>query len=547
MLVVVAARPVGAFPRASERPAQQASTKVPGDAIGLSLSQVASSGLAINLDAGQSQEHTLLISNFTADLRLSVRLTASDATGVLGAGPAAWVAFADEVVQLEPHAATSIAMTVAVPNATQPGPALVHIAAAVETAVAAADGAPRTGTARVSLPVSLVVKGAATAQIAIVDVSRVDRDAEQQLAVVLRNFSNEPVKVDGSVRVGSDYPQTLALKADLPAARDTTVKLDWKKVPKRGAPLEITIDLSYGNDDTAQWSSVLGAPPTTFTAADPGAATNASTTVPATDKLDDINNVAADRAGTVPKPWWKSGGMPMLIGLGVLLAAGWFFFEWKRSRKREEMLPPYGISPGMVVSAPGSDAAAELAKQLVRLTEIIVDLTTNRDGARLETRVRGPDPPADPSPTAVPTNGGGHESALARAGPTVEDRGPPEPAGDIPAASPDALTERDLSSASVTPGIPARPDTEMLRALLAVATAAESEPEPESESGPEPETEPEPDPRDGLLERLRELDRGRRELRQWMDEQPAAATDGGEALPADRTLFVNRPDGPPES
>jgi hypothetical protein len=530
MLVVVAARPVGAFPRASERPAQ-ASTTVPGDAIGLSLSQVASSGLAINLDAGQSQEHKLLISNFTADLRLSVRLTASDATGVLGAGPAAWVAFADEVVQLEPHAATSIAMTVAVPNATQPGPALVHIAAAVETAVAAADGAPRTGTARVSLPVSLVVKGAATAQIAIVDVNRVDRDAEQKLAVVLRNFSNETVKVDGSVRVGSDHPQTLPLKADLPPARDTTVKLDWKKVPKRGAPLEIVIDLSYGNDDTAQWSSVLGAPPTTIMAGDPGAATNASTTVPENDKLDDINDVAADLAGTPAKPWWKSGGMPLLIGLGVLLAGGWFFFEWKRSRKREEMLPPYGIYPGMVVSAPGSDATGELAKQLVRLTEIIVDLTTNRDGARLETRVRGPDPTA------------------ARAGPTVEDRGPPEPAGDIPAASPDALAERDLSSASVTPGLPARPDTETLRALLAIAAAAEPQPEPEAE--PEPETEPdvaaEPDARDGLLERLRELDRGRRELRQWMDEEPAAATDGGEALPPDRTLFVNRPDGPPES
>ena len=89
MLVVVAACPVGAFPRASERVAEQASTTVPGDAIGLSLSQVASSGLAINLDAGQSQEHKLLISNFTARPAV-VGAVVGDATrrGVLGAGPA---------------------------------------------------------------------------------------------------------------------------------------------------------------------------------------------------------------------------------------------------------------------------------------------------------------------------------------------------------------------------------------------------------------------------------------------------------------------------
>src|SRR5215207_2845248 len=93
-VLAVAARPVGAVLRAPERPAVRveapAPTAVPGDAIGLSLQQVTSAGLALDLDAGGTEEHKLLVSNFTTDLRISVRLSATDATGVLGAGPATW-------------------------------------------------------------------------------------------------------------------------------------------------------------------------------------------------------------------------------------------------------------------------------------------------------------------------------------------------------------------------------------------------------------------------------------------------------------------------
>ena len=75
----------------------------------------------------------------------------------------------------------------------------------------------------------------------------------------------------------------------------------------------------------------------------------------------------------------------------------------------------------------------------------------------------------------------------------------------------------------------------------------ELEPAPEPERASDPALTPEADPREGLLERLRELDRGRRELRQWMEEEPAAVTDGGVAIPVDRTLFLDRSDGPQDS
>jgi hypothetical protein len=84
-----------------------------------------------------------------------------------------------------------------------------------------------------------------------------------------------------------------------------------------------------------------------------------------------------------------------------------------------------------------------------------------------------------------------------------------------------------------------------------VVARPEPEPEPEREPAPDPpsdmEADEEPDPRESLLERLRQLDRGRRELRQWMDEEAVPNTEGGESIPGERTLFSDRPDPATES
>ena len=97
--------------------------------------QVTGPGSRATLDAGASEEHDLVVSNHTANLRLTVKLTATDATGGRGAGAAAWLAFGTDVVQLDPHAAMTVPMTIAVPHDTQPGSALAHVIATVESAV----------------------------------------------------------------------------------------------------------------------------------------------------------------------------------------------------------------------------------------------------------------------------------------------------------------------------------------------------------------------------------------------------------------------------
>src|SRR5690242_13382431 len=86
---VVAARPVAAEPGA---PQILTPVSVPADAISVTLAEVAGSGLAVTLDAGASEEHDLVVSNHTANLRLTIKLTATDATGRLGTAAASWIA-----------------------------------------------------------------------------------------------------------------------------------------------------------------------------------------------------------------------------------------------------------------------------------------------------------------------------------------------------------------------------------------------------------------------------------------------------------------------
>src|SRR5882762_6887420 len=175
---VVAAGPVAANPVAPATAAP--ANSIPKDAVGLSPSQVLGSGLAVTLDSGGSEEFDLVVSNHTSNLRLTVKLAATDATGNAGAAAASWVAFGDDAIQLDPHVATTVPMTIAVPHDTQPGSALAHVTATVESAVSAADGSPVSGRASDAFPVSIVVSGTPTAQIAIADVHRVDQGSRHQ-------------------------------------------------------------------------------------------------------------------------------------------------------------------------------------------------------------------------------------------------------------------------------------------------------------------------------------------------------------------------------
>lgn len=458
-VVVLAARPVAAVPGAPQAaPTSAAPGAVPADALGLAVAQVSTNGLAVTLDAGASEEHDLVISNHTPDLRLSVKLAATDASGNIGTGAASWLAFSDDVVQLEPHAAITVPMTVAVPHDTQPAQALAHVVATVESATSAVDGSPRAGTTRATFPVAITVRGTPTATIAIADVHR--DDDRKAVAIVLRNYGNQSASVNGSVRVTGERSQTLHFSANLSPTRDTTLDVPWE-VPDKNKPVDVSVDINYGRGNVASWSSTLGGPPLNL---DPQASDSSSgdnTTVTTTVDTSNDTSTANSSAPSVSKPWYKQSWFPPAVVLAILLAGGWFFLEMKRAGRREREMPAY---PPFVVAGGDGGAAAELAKQLVRLTEIIVELSTNRapDASGAPARARSP--------------------AEARAGP-----------------DPPAQPVSGLASPVVTPGFESRPES----------------------ATPEPEREP--DPQAAVLARLFELDSERRRLRQWMDEEDASA------------------------
>ncbi len=483
---VVAAGPVAADPGA---PASSPTTllansaggsTVPKDALGLSPAQVAGSGLAVTLDAGASEEHDLVVSNHTANLRLTVKLDATDATGNVGADSASWLSFGDDAVQLDPHVAATVPMTVAVPHDTQPGSVLAHVSATVESAVSAADGSPVSGTATVVIPVSIVVSGTPSAQIAIADVHRVDQGSNHQLAVVLRNFGAQGAQVSGHVRVAGDSPQTLPFQTDLAASRDTTLDLDWK-APPVGTAADIAVDLEYGDGNVASWSSRLGVAATDLS---PTSATVAS---PATVSASVALSSAASTGTTPSKPVWKQPFATVLAVLMVLAAGAWFALEMRSSRRRREWSPqPAGVRP-LPAPTVASVESIELAQQLVRLTDVVVQLVESHrldlDVAAERERARSPDARAGPEPPGV---------AMAYATPLDEPRT-------------EVTTEPTIvRSPPPTPGASSRPEP--------VAPIEHGDP-----SDPV-------DPRVAMMERLTQLDRERRRLRDWMDNEDSGAT-----------------------
>ncbi len=534
----VAAVPVAAEPGAPATTVP--SNAIPRDAVGLSPAQVAGSGLAVTLDAGASQEHDLVVSNHTANLRLTVHLAATDATGAPAAAAASWLAFGDDTVQLDPHVATTVPMTVAVPHDTQPGSALAHITATVESAVMAVDGTPVSGSASDSFPVSIVVSGTPTAQIAIADVHRDDQGSRHQLALVLRNFGAQGAHVAGHVRVVGGSPQTLPFAADLAASRDTTIELDWK-TPPAGTASDISVDLEYPGGNTASWSSRLGGSGTDLS---PPTSTASPTTVAA----------PASSTPAVPaaEPWWKRSIVALLAILALVGAAAWFGFEIRTSRRRRIWAPqparngaPSGrSSPGW--SSPGwastaSEESLDLARQLVRLTDVVVQLVEShraeQDVAAERARARSPGSETDIVPRLVTPSGrfDSDESRKTRAGP--EPPGAPVPDVTENEPRPVATPPEPPRSASPTPGASSRPvPDEPPKAPPAETTSPDTpvdallvdEPEPAAapDVGPAPVPVPDlvpdhaaVDPRVAVMERLMELDRERRRLRVWMDSE----------------------------
>ena len=484
LAMLCAARPVAAYTRAPANGSQPPSTTQaapPNDALGVAFPEHQSGpGLSVTLDAGASEQHDLVISNRTRDLRLTVKVLASDASGALSTGTAAWISFGSDVVQIDPASAVTVPITITVPHDTQPGQQLAHVTATIDSAVLASDGSPRSLSLNKTLPVAITVNGTPTAQVSNSNVTRIDKGSKHQLGIVMRNFGDQGARVAGTIVVSGSNPQSLPFNAELAPRRDTTLLIPWSPPPKDVAA-DVNVQAGYDGGNTASWSASVGGTPTPM-ATLPGGGAPTPTTISTSDTVatapGDATSGSSGPNASASDPWWKKNAVPGGIVLAIVLAALWFFFEMRSSKKRRDEMPaqmPFFVMPGMMPPQYGppapmsSDATVELAKQLVALSEVIVRLTT------------------------------GGSDALPIEVPVPEDR--------ARARSPEA----DPPPASAAPG------------------AHVSEPVVSTETAPveeelRPPPEPEPDARDALMQRLLALDRERRRLHHWMDASEEAGS-----------------------
>jgi hypothetical protein len=456
----------------------------------------------VTLDAGATEQHDLVISNRTANLRISVKLSASDATGGVGTGTSAWIAFGADVVQLDPHSSRTVPVTLSVPHDTQPGQALAHVTARVESATLASDGSPRNVVSHKTLPVSMTVNGAPTAQIAIADVHRVDNDSTHQIGIVMRNFGDQGARITGRVIVAGDHPQTHGFSAELAPRRDTTLLVPWD-APSKDVATDISVSVDYGGGDTALWSSRLGGPPVTVDTAPAADVSETPTSAAGTATTTTTDTTAS--AGPAQDPWWKKAAIPGIVIVAILLAGLWFVFELRSSRRRREtmpMQPPFFVVSGGSASHLASRAAAgeatvEIATDVLAgvVAEVVMRLASSVQGPHDENsiRARARSPDTDPRHT--------HDVRRAH----YDDATPNARVDDYDdQVRVEPVTNR--RPAAPTPGVESRPGSGDRRTPQATPSSLDGRAE--------------------LMRRMVEIDLQRRELRarqlsQWLDGEDA--------------------------
>ncbi len=164
------------------------------------------------------------------------------------------------------------------------------------------------------------------------------------------------------------------------------------------------------------------------------------------------------------KPLWKQPIVTVLAILALLGAGLWFAFEMRASSRRREWMPQpahYAGPPGWNPVA--SEDSIDLARQLVRLTDVVVQLVaSHRDGHEMprddqeftgeRARARSPGIGAADAPPAPASRFESDDLQFARAGPEPPVPGPvqpPLPFTDQPEA---------VRSAFVAPGDSPRPE-----------------------------------------------------------------------------------------
>ncbi len=351
--------------------------------------------VVVALDPGASASRSFVVTNRSADLVLTVRLSAVDAAAASGGAlkyaaspsagsPATWLTLSDVVATLEPRSKLPVSLTVTPPANAAPGDDLAGVVAQVDSAVRASDQAAVDANATATLPVAITVLGAPTALVSITGARLVAAGRGDDLEITFENSGATSNTMTARVDVRGSNAQPPIIRASVAPLIQTTVRVPFA-MPPGVQTVPISVVATDADGDQATWSGSVGL-------------------------ADTLTAVASNRPRSVPhRPAAtvasRSASFPrlvlILVALGFVAAAVWFAAELRRNRAARRAIrvgtrtavaqPAATVADGVPTPPAGAvDPMGAVATQLGALVDAI---------DRLATRLAdGPAP--DPGPTA---------------------------------------------------------------------------------------------------------------------------------------------------
>jgi hypothetical protein len=354
--------------------AETTGPRVPSESVAISF---APGQHRVVIGPGDTGERSVSITNHSSELRLDVRVTAENAEGSKDLStkdteddrPAGWTTVVDSVTTLDPGASAEVPLRVRVPHDALPGDRTVRLVARANGARRVSDGVPIEGLAVAFVELTVDVDGSNGAQVSILDARGAEHDGNHVLEVRLRNIGDAHAKVAGTVDVGTPPSQHLTFDADVGARTDDVVQVPWKPPPK-GSHDVVTVNVTYGHDDTATWSSPFDRTPVTQ---EKSQSTAAKAAAPSRSE-----SGAGEPGGGIGRFL-----LPALVVAVALGTGGWLVAEVRRGRRRRAAAPRVRRAYVPMAADWSDEGVASLAHRIDEL-EQTVDELVGRAGASRE-------------------------------------------------------------------------------------------------------------------------------------------------------------------
>lgn len=381
----------------------------------------AGTGFALTVDPGQVVPQAVALSNGSTDRRLTVRVQPVDARrsgsrieyddAATGAG-GNWITASVAVVVVEPGATVDVPLTISVPADAAGGDAvLAGLRVYAERADSTTGAAPVIDALPVrQIPIALTVSGSPKPQLAVTGVVADEDGNRTFLEITVRNTGNAPARAVGVARAaGEQFEAPLDVEVD--PRKEKKVRVEWKAVDIASGA-NVSIELEYGDGDTASWIGNVAADPEATvasvpTAGDAAPAGGAASTQPA------ASSAKGNALGTIVAA--------VIIAL-MVAAGGWLVFELARGRSpRTIAIDPATVPQLQVLMDPRhTEVLNALVTQVGALGGAIEKLA-ERAGVPVVI------PPA-PSPLRTPRGRHHGDRPRARSAPETIVMTPPEPA-----------------------------------------------------------------------------------------------------------------------